>query len=129
MNEVPQHDRLSSNGFAKITRLRLHFLRPKSVAMCRAACFKTLSTFGTTPMESDNNVQAGLPDWAGPFLTEKQLAQRWQVSVKTLRNQRSAGIGCRYFKISGFVRYALQDVLELERHSLRLSTREKVCDV
>jgi|SRR6185312_16375333 len=69
------------------------------------------------------------PDWSRPFLTEKQLAARWQISAKTLRNQRSAGIGCRYFKVAGFVRYTLADVLELERQSMWSSPRNKVRDV
>jgi len=49
------------------------------------------------------------------FLSDKELAARWGVSVKTLSNQRSTGKGIVYHKLMGCVRYALADVLEAER--------------
>ncbi|GMA32579.1 helix-turn-helix transcriptional regulator [Litorihabitans aurantiacus] len=46
------------------------------------------------------------------FLTEDQLAERWQCSARTLRNDRHRGRGVPYTKLggSGRVRYSLAAV-------------------
>lgn len=46
--------------------------------------------------------------------TETELAQRWNVSVKTLQRWRSESRGPRYYKLSKAVRYALEDVVAYE---------------
>jgi hypothetical protein len=46
--------------------------------------------------------------------TETELAQRWNISVKTLQRWRSESRGPRYYKLSKAVRYALEDVLAYE---------------
>ena len=58
------------------------------------------------------------------FLTESELAARWRVSVKTLRNARVLGTGCPYLKL-GCVRYRMSDVLEFERMRMQRSTSER----
>ena len=63
------------------------------------------------------------------FLTEKELAARWQISVKTLRNARVSGTGCKFFKGLGFVRYRLTDVIEFERMHMRASTGKVIQNV
>lgn len=45
-----------------------------------------------------------------PFLTTAELADRWRISPRTLRNQRCAGLGVPSVKIGGAVRYRLADV-------------------
>jgi len=48
------------------------------------------------------------------FITAKELAVRWKRSVRTLANQRLAGVGCPYYKISGKVLYDMKDVEKIE---------------
>ena len=48
------------------------------------------------------------------FITAKELAVRWKRSPRTLANQRLAGVGCPYYKISGKVLYDLADVDNIE---------------
>lgn len=45
-----------------------------------------------------------------PYLTTKQLAQRWGVSTGSLANTRSMGLGIPHYKIGSRVRYALSDI-------------------
>ena len=47
-------------------------------------------------------------------LTETQLAERWQISIKTLQANRWKGIGCSHIKVGRLVRYRLVDVLAYE---------------
>ena len=44
------------------------------------------------------------------LLTTRDLAQRWQVNVGSLANDRSARRGVPYVKIGSAVRYRLRDV-------------------
>lgn len=46
------------------------------------------------------------------LMKPEELAQEWQVKVKTLANWRSARIGPPYVKINGLVRYSRQAVTE-----------------
>lgn len=50
-----------------------------------------------------------------PVMTEKQVADRWQVSLKTLRRWRLDGEGPVWHKLFRHVRYHEGDVLEFER--------------
>lgn len=63
-------------------------------------------------------------------LTPQKLADRWGMRPGTLANQRSAGLGCAYVRISGHpharggrVVYRLCDVLEYEAARLVEVTR------
>jgi hypothetical protein len=46
------------------------------------------------------------------LMKPEELAQEWQVSVKTLANWRSSRIGPPYVKINGLVRYSRQAAAE-----------------
>jgi hypothetical protein len=52
---------------------------------------------------------------ADALLTERQLADRWQLSPGTLANQRSTSRGCAWVRIGGSVRYRFSDVLAYEK--------------
>lgn len=52
-----------------------------------------------------------------PVMTEKHLAERWQISLKTLRRWRCAGEGPIWHKLFRHVRYHEADILEFERRS------------
>lgn len=54
------------------------------------------------------------------FLTENQLADRWQVSTKKLQADRWKGVGVPYVKISRSVRYRLRDVRAYEAQQLQV---------
>ncbi len=49
-----------------------------------------------------------------PVMTEKHLAGRWQVSLKTLRRWRLDGEGPVWHKLFRQVRYHEADILEFE---------------
>ena len=54
------------------------------------------------------------------FLTEEELAARWNLSAKTLRNSRVAGRLLGFVKIGRSVRYRLPEVIAYEaRNSVR----------
>jgi len=52
-----------------------------------------------------------------PVMTERQLALRWKISLKTLRRWRLDGEGPIWHKLFQHVRYHEADVLEFERVS------------
>lgn len=52
-----------------------------------------------------------------PVMTEKHLADRWQVSLKTLRRWRLDGEGPVWHKLFRQVRYHDADILEFEQRS------------
>ncbi|MFN3377360.1 MAG: helix-turn-helix domain-containing protein [Burkholderiaceae bacterium] len=52
-----------------------------------------------------------------PVMTEKHLADRWQVSLKTLRRWRLDNEGPVWYKLFRHVRYHEADILEFERRS------------
>ena len=62
------------------------------------------------------------PDYAGPFFTEQQLAQRWGKHTSTLARYRKHGTGPVFYKVSQLacgpripvIRYRLHDVLAYE---------------
>lgn len=53
-----------------------------------------------------------------PHLTQRELAKRWNKSEGTLERFRSEGIGPRFLKIGGTVRYRLEDIEAYERDCL-----------
>jgi hypothetical protein len=55
-------------------------------------------------------------------LNEYELAERWRVSVKTLRRWRQEALGCPFMKLGARVSYALADIEAYERRVLRCST-------
>ena len=52
-----------------------------------------------------------------PVMTEKHVADRWQVSLKTLRRWRLDGEGPVWHKLFRQVRYHDADILEFEQRS------------
>ena len=52
-----------------------------------------------------------------PVMTEKHLADRWQVSLKTLRRWRLDGEGPVWHKLFRQVRYHDADILDFEQRS------------
>lgn len=57
-------------------------------------------------------------------LNEKQLAHRWNISVRTLQAARVKGNGVQFIRIGRAVRYRMEDVLAYEEAQLRTSTSE-----
>ncbi len=55
---------------------------------------------------------------ADELLTQKQLAQRWALSERTLERWRSIGEGPVYIKLGYTVRYRLADVEAFEQKGL-----------
>jgi len=56
------------------------------------------------------------------YLTQAALADRWNISPRTLERWRWLGQGPQYLKVGGQVRYRLADVEAYERNQLRAST-------
>ena len=52
-----------------------------------------------------------IPEHTEELMTEKEVAQFLKVSVNTLRNYRSLGIGPLFVKLGRSVRYRMADVL------------------
>ncbi|MBP7003519.1 helix-turn-helix domain-containing protein [Amaricoccus sp.] len=57
-------------------------------------------------------------------LTQGALADRWNISPRTLERWRWLGQGPQYLKVGGQVRYRLADVEAYERNQLRASTAD-----
>ena len=80
-------------------------------------------------MKSENGLLPSFEDGRGSaperLLTERDLAFRWRVSVKTLQNARVAGTGLTFIKVGRAVRYRLGDILEFEDAHLQHSTTER----
>lgn len=51
-------------------------------------------------------------------LTQRELADRWNKSEATIERYRSDGVGPRFLKIGGAVRYRLEDIEAFERECL-----------
>jgi hypothetical protein len=62
------------------------------------------------------------PDSVIRHLTQRQLADRWQMSPRTLERWRWLGEGPRFLKIGSRVVYRLQDIEHYEAEQLRDST-------
>jgi hypothetical protein len=67
------------------------------------------------------------PDSVVRHLTQSQLADRWQMSPRTLERWRWLGEGPRFLKIGGRVVYRLQDIERYEAEQLRDSTTAAPC--
>jgi predicted site-specific integrase-resolvase len=52
-------------------------------------------------------------------LTQRDLADRWQISTRTLERWRWSGAGPRYLKIGARVIYRLEDIEAFEAARLR----------
>lgn len=59
------------------------------------------------------------------YLTEKNLAARWNITIKTLQRWRWQGGGPPFLKFGGNVRYALNDILNYENLNRFFSTSER----
>ena len=57
-------------------------------------------------------------------LTQTDLAQRWDISGRTLERWRWLGQGPLFVKIGGHVRYRLEDILAYEEQQTRTSTSD-----
>jgi Helix-turn-helix domain len=62
------------------------------------------------------------PDSVVRHLTQGQLADRWQMSPRTLERWRWLGEGPRFLKIGGRCVYRLEDIERYEAGRLRDST-------
>lgn len=60
-----------------------------------------------------------------PSLTETQLAERWNITIKTLQYWRKVGKGPHYLKIGKSVRYPLELIEKYEAEHLFTSTSSK----
>ncbi|PBC00886.1 hypothetical protein [Mesorhizobium sp. WSM3860] len=49
------------------------------------------------------------------YLNQQELAARWRISARTLERWRWLKVGPNFFKLSGKVTYALDDVQAYER--------------
>lgn len=58
------------------------------------------------------------------YFSDKEIANKTGIAVKTLRNWRSLGIGPPFFKIESCVRYKADDV-EAYLNSKRIETNGK----
>jgi len=56
-------------------------------------------------------------------LSERQLAQRWNTSQRTLQRWRAAGEGPPFLRLGGSIRYSLTDVLAFEENARMLGGR------
>ena len=71
-------------------------------------------------IQGDDRPKPAPSSGAETFLTDEQLAARWAVSPKTLRNARVAGRLVGFLNIGRSVRYRLSDVVAFEeQHSVR----------
>lgn len=61
-------------------------------------------------------------------LTQRELADRWNKSEATIERYRSDGVGPKYLKIGGAVRYRLEDIEQFERACLHFSPDEVAYD-
>jgi predicted DNA-binding transcriptional regulator AlpA len=59
-------------------------------------------------------------------LNQKQVAERWGVSLASLERWRSEGLGPKFLKIGGGVRYRLLDIEAYEESCLATSTSSRV---
>jgi hypothetical protein len=70
--------------------------------------------------DNPNSAEPTLRRW----LTEAETAARLNLSAKWLQTQRLRGGGLRFAKFGAAVRYAVADIEEFERVSLRSSTSD-----
>ena len=80
------------------------------------------SGLSTPECKSDFCVEKAMPKLN---LTERELAEMWNVSPKTLQRWRSEGRGPSYLKLSKKVVYPLEQIKTFESKSLYTSTSER----
>lgn len=74
----------------------------------------------------DVNDAQPTPSAQTQFLTEKQVAARWQCSAKLLQKFRYQGGGPRYMRFAhNMVRYSLSDLVAFENGKFRSNTSEE----
>lgn len=61
-------------------------------------------------------------------INQKQLAERWRISQRTLERWRAIGWGPLFLKIGNRVVYRVEDILVYEEQHLSGSTRSRTCD-
>jgi hypothetical protein len=83
-----------------------------------------LGPLATAVGHDDPLITGWVRDNGLPRLNEKQLAERWGVSVRTLQAARVKGDGVPFVRIGRAVRYRLEDVLAYEQARLRTNTSE-----
>jgi hypothetical protein len=77
----------------------------------------------TSPPRQNGAVRQPTPAIADEtFLTDGQLAARWSIAPKTLRNARVAGRLVGFVKIGRCVRYRLSEVIAFEERNSKRST-------
>lgn len=52
---------------------------------------------------------------SSPYLTPKEVAERWRVKPHTLSNWRHAGTGPKYVRVGARVLYPIEEVLAYEK--------------
>jgi hypothetical protein len=57
------------------------------------------------------------PDYAGPFFTEQQLAQRWGKHTSTLARYRKHGTGPVFYKLHDVLAYELANSIFPDLHN------------
>ena len=70
-----------------------------------------------------------MSDSVTPLFTETQLAEKLDISVKTLRSWRYRGGGCPFLKLGAAVRYSWPDVERWLEDSRRNSTSDTGADL
>ena len=60
-------------------------------------------------------------------INQKQLAERWSISQRTLERWRAIGWGPLFLKIGSRVVYRLEDILTYEEQNLSNSVQSKAC--
>lgn len=70
------------------------------------------------------NTPAIKPDDGPIYLTERELAARWRLSIRTLQNRRVEGTGISYFKNGTRVLYGLDVIEAFEREQTFASTSD-----
>ena len=68
------------------------------------------------------------PKFTRNHINQKQLADRWDLSQRTLERWRAIGWGPLFLKIGGRVVYRVEDILVYEEQRLSDSTQSRVCN-
>lgn len=57
-----------------------------------------------------------------PFLTSRELANRWKIKIITLKQWRCSGKGPYYHKLGGRIMYRINEIEQFEERALRAHT-------
>ena len=68
------------------------------------------------------------PKFTCNHFNQKQLADRWDLSERTLERWRAIGWEPLFLKIGGRVVYQAEDILDYEEQHLADSTQSRVCN-